>query len=187
MKACIQLLFACCAITSIATGETFNFVSNDDGQVLASLTLQNLERSGPGAGVEDVIELAFTPDGQELFGYGPTYGGEFDEFTDDSGLFFFSELDGELKARSQGGISNSATLVDADPPPSSRDGFDETLAFGFGVFEGTGDIFLIYARDDDQQVAFRARGAWQIVPEPSTITLSLLPLLFALHLRRRRK
>ncbi len=93
----------------------------DDSTVVATLTLGNLLSSDPA----DILSLTFSEHGQELFGFGPVYGGSFDELRASEFLLGFDlEHDGVGLMGRTSHQENHMVVNDNNPPPTSLSGIE---------------------------------------------------------------
>lgn len=150
--------------------------------VVATLTLAELP-----AEVNDFVSLQFTDRGQELFGFGETYLGEFDALgAFDSFISDRRDFDGqEINGLRGAGEDQGATAIDLDPPPSSLADVIETSVFRLHGSAAHDWMSLRYL-DVGGENRVTVEGHWNSVPEPN---IGWFPFAIAggiLFFRRRR-
>lgn len=152
-------------VANYVQAQSFEFISSD-GEALATIEFSELPAS-----LTEFVSLTFTPTGEEIFGFGSVYTGEFDalESPGNGSRFVTNALDGTL-----GGIDNDGvqvvSLVDRDPPTSEAftlETFAITAALERADSIGTTDFFV--------------GGEFRPVPEPAfrswpILVISLLVL-----------
>ena len=138
--------------------QTFQFVDDEAGVVIATLEVLNL----PADELSDLGSLTFSIEGQAIFGFGPTYDSDFDGF--DFPGTALGVFEGELRSTT---LSNTS-LTDSDPefttinpdPASSR------FTLTFEPVNGGGSTLDYEGRPSTNGgVTRRVSGVWQAVPE----------------------
>ena len=170
-----RLILSCLAISllcnRVGAALFYDFVEWESGNVLATLQLSSLPASH-----WEVLGLTFTPAGQAKFGYGPIYQGEFD----DSYNWFVDDGSGGIGYAQFGPHEYWARIVDHNPPPSS---FGTPWIVSLSASIGSDEILIhpIGSGPEDSIV----HGQWLLIPEPTSASISLATILFAIGLRRR--
>ena len=139
--------------------QTFQFVDDEAGVVIATLEVLNL----PADELSDLGSLSFSTEGQDIFGFGPSYDSDFDGFEfPESALGVF---DGELRSTT---IRNTS-LRDSDPEFTtiSPDPVSSRFTLNFGPANGDGSTYLGYEgrHSTNGGVTRRVFGVWEAVVE----------------------
>jgi len=152
-----------------------------------------LTRSELPAGLDEVVGLSFTERGQELFGFGETYTGTFNELRHGQLVCDgFTDLDGqEISGFRGNGESLLSVLLDLDPPTSSLPSVRETEYFwvtGHHAIRPSGDrLSLDFVDVVGISQSLDVVGARNLVPEPSFGWLHLVVARLTLLTCRRRR
>ena len=170
-----RVLIACVVIAGLSAKSEarhlFDFFYNPE-EALATLELSNLP-----AARNDIVGLTFTARGQEMFGLGPTYPGEFN-----SGSGYI--------------IESSSTLSFPGEYVLAGENFDEsiwwrdtdsqnTIGFNVGIFGPPISGLSSLTVHDSSGAPIYALGAWRPVPEPTGVLLLLPAVILGLGLQRR--
>ena len=179
MKTLATFVIVLAMLCSYASAEFVFDLVQDDESVLATLTLADLS-SDPA----DIVRLEFSETGQELFGFGPIYGGTFDQLSGaDDHTRFALEFDGIGLTGRADNLTFVVSASDSDPPPTSLDISPAIVTIIATDVIGSPDAIRLGYRDPGlasiQYVD--GFGNWRLVPEPSTmpgtlICLGLLPV-----------
>ena len=156
-----------------ASSLLYNFVERDTGDVLAVLDLASLPATHT-----DVNGLTFIPAGEAIFGVPGMYPGLFDT-THPSDMSFVDDGSAGLVCKNCDHLPHGSIIVDTNPPVL---GWSE-LALSAGAQPQSGDS--VVALSPIGMPTALVFGDWRLVPEPSTIMLSLLGTCAACLCRRR--
>lgn len=157
----------------------------DDSTVLATLTLGSFSTDVP-----DIVSLTFSDAGEDLFGFGPTYTGTFDDFSpqEDAAQFILTGDGLGLTGRTSN-FGTGVTAFDADPPSSARlpESPSSVEVFAFELV-GADDGIRIRYRESPEGLTqtIVGFGEWTLVPEPSSSVLASLLLVPFLVTRKKR-
>lgn len=172
-----KLLLVCCFVVVMSYDASaqllYDFLEDGTGTLLATLELSSLPATH-----EEVVALTFTPQGEVILGFGPTYDGGFDvtsgSFVADGAGGLTGSVDGssifDFTPEQSILLPNGTFLfrLDANPPGSPLDFMTAFPEIGIGNPIG-------------------ASGNWRLVPEPSLTGLCLIAVLFGVPTTRRRK
>jgi len=143
---------------------------------------------------EGVVGLSFTTRGEELFGFGEVYLGDFDQMTpgtNDFVKYSFWDAGRPIDGLAGTGEDLIAAMDDLNPPASSIEGFATTERFWLGasfVVNPPSDFLILdYVDPAGEMERLWVSGFWSAVPEPSFGLLHLvIASLISLTCRRRR-
>lgn len=173
------LLVICLAglISADAKAQLFySFVEHESDQVLATLELSALPATH-----REVVGLTFTPVGETIFGFGPTYTGTFDGSDGEPAIT--DDGDGGLAA----GIGS--VIFDLDAPDQTGDWRLDAIMDNLN--DDLRDVLDKYVSTPNSAFPpVRVTGNWRRVPEPSSAVLFVgigLMGAYAVRLRRRRR
>jgi len=173
MPAFLGSLSVALLITSTASANNgshlfYDFVESPSGDILATLELSSLP-----ALFGDVESLTFSPIGESLLGFGPTYLGDFDAGGGDPVI----DVSGGLAG---GFFSDNTPQPSSLFPPLGRVDINMPLVVG-GDFIGL--------QDTGNRTLLRITGDWTLsaVPEPMSVGLCLTAALIGTGGFRRRR
>jgi hypothetical protein len=173
---CLSVALMC---TRTEAALLYDFEEEGTGTVLATLELASLPATH-----NQVLGLTFTPEGQAVFGYGPTYPGTFD-FT----VRLFVD-DGVGGLTCPDGVGN-AWINDDAPPAGLYEVLPNSAMFGLGTgFDPGGPDYMVLKMLSPwvggSPYVIRP-GWWVVVPEPTCLALVVGAVIVGTGVGRRRK
>ena len=159
----------------------FDFVSDIRGEPGEDEVLARLELAQLPANHEDVVSLTFTEAGQALFLLGPVYQGEFDRTANQVGITVagpaINVTDGLLVS-----IMGTDVVFDDRDQVELFDLSGDSLGFGQGLFLRFENSFGQLGNATINEVP----GQFVAIPEPSSVVILAVFIVFAILFSRRR-